>query len=162
MARLAVLAWQQGAGHSLGASLQLLFPQGGKVCSSGATARHRQSWRRPGTSSSHPTEHRSAASHRLIHPAFRLMCCRIWVRKYSNCRAILVQMFLTCSFTCIQKLRKCASLTAACVPEQNMLSGLHSSNIPNGLDAKSVYRGVAASVREHLIDAFNRTQDYWR
>ena len=25
-----------------------------------------------------------------------------------------------------------------------------------------MYRGVAASVREHLIDAFNRTQDYWR
>ena len=40
--------------------------------------------------------------------------------------------------------------------------GAPSSKIPNGLDASSVYRGVAASVREHLIDAFNRTQDYWR
>lgn len=40
--------------------------------------------------------------------------------------------------------------------------GAPSNKIPNDLDAKTVYRGVAASVREHLIDAFNRTQDYWR
>ena len=40
--------------------------------------------------------------------------------------------------------------------------GAPSSKIPNGLDAKTAYRGVAASVREHLIEAFNRTQDHWR
>jgi hypothetical protein len=40
--------------------------------------------------------------------------------------------------------------------------GAPSSKIPNELDVKTVYRGVAASVREHLIEAFNRTQDYWR
>lgn len=40
--------------------------------------------------------------------------------------------------------------------------GAPSSKIPNELDVKTVYRGVAASLREHLIEAFNRTQDFWR
>ena len=30
------------------------------------------------------------------------------------------------------------------------------------VDAKAAYRGTALSVREHLIDSFNKTQQYWR
>ena len=30
------------------------------------------------------------------------------------------------------------------------------------LDPKAAYRATALSVREHLIDAFTKTQEYWR
>ena len=30
------------------------------------------------------------------------------------------------------------------------------------VDAKAAYRGTALSVREYLIDSFNKTQQYWR
>ncbi|CAL5225473.1 g8295 [Coccomyxa viridis] len=54
-----------------------------------------------------------------------------------------------------------SSVQADVLQNLEFVVGAPSNKIPNGLDAKSVYRGVAASVREHLIDAFNRTQDYW-
>ncbi|KAK9840953.1 hypothetical protein WJX81_002313 [Elliptochloris bilobata] len=44
---------------------------------------------------------------------------------------------------------------------QNLLNTGSSTHI-EALDAKDVYRGVAQSVREKLVAAFNRTQEYWR
>ncbi|KAK9916350.1 hypothetical protein WJX75_001605 [Coccomyxa subellipsoidea] len=55
-----------------------------------------------------------------------------------------------------------ASIEADVLQNLEFTIGAPSNKIPNGLDDKTVYRGVAASVREFLIAAFNRTQDYWR
>ena len=44
---------------------------------------------------------------------------------------------------------------------QNLLLTGSSTHV-EALDAKDIYRGVAQSVREKLVAAFNRTQEYWR
>ena len=44
---------------------------------------------------------------------------------------------------------------------QNLLNTGSSTHI-EALEAKDVYRGVAQSVREKLVAAFNRTQENWR
>lgn len=62
--------------------------------------------------------------------------------------------------TLIRRQERCIDYPFACCAEFTI--GAPSNKIPNGLDDKTVYRGVAASVREFLIAAFNRTQDYWR
>ena len=39
---------------------------------------------------------------------------------------------------------------------------LHDMGATGEVDGKLAYRGVALSVRQRLIDAFNKTQKYWR
>ena len=44
---------------------------------------------------------------------------------------------------------------------QNLLNTGSSTHI-EALETRDVYRGVAQSVREKLVAAFNRTQEHWR
>ena len=54
------------------------------------------------------------------------------------------------------------ALEAAIVENLQFGLGVPPAAISGGVDARTAYRGVAASVRERLIEGFNATQDFWR
>ena len=163
MATLALLAWRQGAVRSSETSSLYLCPIGGKQCTLDSAAILELSWKKPGRSSPRPTGHRLPPSPRLIHQLCRLMSCRIWASNLpQNAAHVTNLMNFIAGFVADHYVGfPCLRYECSCFCTEYVV-GAPSSKIPNGLDASSVYRGVAASVREHLIDAFNRTQDYWR
>lgn len=92
----------------------------------------------------------------------RQMCFRIWVHPISHCQ--LQGYYFSIATLLHVLIKEIKQMYAGEVlgSSAEFTIGAPSSKIPNEVDVKTAYRGVAASLREHLIDAFNRTQDYWR